>query len=67
MTQRPRRNRATQGIRSMAREIDLSPRNLVWPVFIEDGIHLNDVGRKEWTRVIKPHVDKEAARKDACR
>lgn len=37
------------------------------PVFVEDGIHLNDVGRKEWTRVIKPQVDKEAARKDACR
>jgi len=37
------------------------------PVFVEDGIHLNDVGRKEWTRVIKPLVDKEAVRKDACR
>jgi lysophospholipase L1-like esterase len=35
--------------------------------YIEDGIHLNTDGRSEWTRTIKPYVDKEAARKDACK
>ena len=35
--------------------------------YIEDGIHLNTDGRSEWTAAIKPFVDKEAARKDACK
>jgi hypothetical protein len=35
--------------------------------YIEDGIHLNTAGRSEWTQTIKPHVDREAARKDACK
>ena len=35
--------------------------------YIEDGIHLNTEGRSEWTRTIKPYVDKEAARKGACK
>jgi hypothetical protein len=35
--------------------------------YIEDGIHLNTDGRSEWTRTVKPFVDKEAARKDACK
>ncbi len=35
--------------------------------YIEDGIHLNTEGRSEWTGTIKPFVDREAARKDACR
>lgn len=34
--------------------------------YIEDGIHLNTDGRSEWTATIKPYVDKEAARRDAC-
>jgi hypothetical protein len=35
--------------------------------YIEDGIHLNTDGRSEWTGTIKPYVDKEAARRDACK
>jgi hypothetical protein len=35
--------------------------------YIEDGIHLNTDGRSDWTGTIKPYVDKEAARRDACK
>lgn len=34
---RPRRNRRTEAIRSMVRETSLSPANLIYPYFIEDG------------------------------
>jgi len=37
------------------------------PIFVADGIHLNPEGYSIWTRIIKPYVDKEAARKNACK
>ncbi len=37
MRQRPRRNRATGGIRRMVQEAELRASNLVWPVFVEEG------------------------------
>lgn len=35
--QRPRRNRASAGIRGLVRETHLSPANLVWPMFVTEG------------------------------
>lgn len=37
MNRRPRRNRQSEAIRSMVRETSLSPDNLVYPIFLEDG------------------------------
>ena len=37
LTDRPRRNRASQGLRDLVSETALSPRNLVQPLFIIDG------------------------------
>jgi lysophospholipase L1-like esterase len=36
------------------------------PIYREDGIHLNEEGYGIITRIIKPYVDKESARGDAC-
>jgi lysophospholipase L1-like esterase len=36
------------------------------PVYVHDGIHMNADGYAGWTRIIKPYVDKEAARKTSC-
>lgn len=36
-TNRPRRLRATPGIRNMVRETSLSPADFIWPVFVMDG------------------------------
>ncbi len=36
------------------------------PVYVQDGIHMNADGYAGWTRIIKPYVDKEAARTNAC-
>lgn len=36
------------------------------PLYIPDGIHLTPEGFEIWTRIVKPHVDKEAARTNAC-
>lgn len=36
------------------------------PIFVPDGIHLSPEGYRIWTRIIKPYVDKEAARQNAC-
>jgi lysophospholipase L1-like esterase len=36
------------------------------PVYVPDGIHMNADGYAGWTRIIKPYVDKEAARPSAC-
>lgn len=37
LTQRPRRNRRTAALRAFARETSLSPANLVWPLFVQEG------------------------------
>jgi porphobilinogen synthase len=37
MLQRPRRNRRTRALRGLARETSLSPENLVWPLFVQEG------------------------------
>src|SRR5687767_10867768 len=37
MLQRPRRNRATPAIRSLVRETTLEPRNLILPLFVQEG------------------------------
>ena len=37
MISRPRRNRASYSIRSLAAETELSQQHLVWPVFVQDG------------------------------
>ena len=37
MTIRPRRNRLTPGIRSLVRETQIQPANLVWPTFVQEG------------------------------
>ncbi|HTM44525.1 MAG TPA: porphobilinogen synthase [Polyangiaceae bacterium] len=37
MLSRPRRNRAHLGVRSLIREATLSPSNLVWPLFVQEG------------------------------
>jgi len=37
MISRPRRNRASYSIRSLATETELSPQHFVWPVFVQDG------------------------------
>ncbi len=34
---RPRRLRATPALRALVRETDLSPRNLIWPIFLMQG------------------------------
>jgi len=34
---RPRRNRATESIRSLVRETTLTPSDLIWPLFVVDG------------------------------
>jgi len=34
---RPRRNRATESIRSLVRETTLAPSDLIWPLFVVDG------------------------------
>jgi hypothetical protein len=36
------------------------------PLYIADGIHLTPEGFEIWTRIVKPHVLKEAARTNAC-
>lgn len=36
------------------------------PLYIPDGIHLTPEGYVLWTKIIKPYVDKEAARTNAC-
>ena len=38
MRRRPRRNRSNQGIRAMVEETKLSTENLIYPLFIEDGV-----------------------------
>ena len=38
MRRRPRRNRSNQGIRAMVEETKLSKENLIYPLFIEDGV-----------------------------
>ena len=40
MTQRPRRNRLNPAIRGMIRETQVSPANLVWPAFVQEGTNL---------------------------
>ncbi len=37
LTHRPRRNRRTQAIRDLIRETELSPRDLILPVFVQEG------------------------------
>jgi porphobilinogen synthase len=37
ITQRPRRNRATKAIRALTHETDVSPANLVLPLFVQEG------------------------------
>ena len=37
MINRPRRNRLTTGIRSLIRETQVQPANLVWPTFVQEG------------------------------
>jgi hypothetical protein len=37
------------------------------PIYVPDGIHMTPEGYALWTRIIKPYVDKEAARPNACR
>ena len=37
MINRPRRNRLTPGIRSLVRETQVQPANLVWPTFVQEG------------------------------
>ena len=37
MINRPRRNRLTEGIRSLVCETTVQPRNLVWPAFVQEG------------------------------
>jgi len=37
LTQRPRRNRSSAGVREMAAEAVLRPANLVWPMFVHEG------------------------------
>lgn len=37
MIDRPRRNRVSPGIRDMVAETRLTPANLVWPVFVQEG------------------------------
>ena len=34
---RPRRNRLTKGIRNLVSETTVQPKNLVWPVFVQEG------------------------------
>jgi hypothetical protein len=36
------------------------------PIYRPDGIHLTPEGYAIWTRIIRPYVDKEAARTNAC-
>jgi lysophospholipase L1-like esterase len=36
------------------------------PLYIPDGIHLTPEGYVIWTGIIKPYVEKEAARTNAC-
>ena len=40
MHQRPRRNRLNPAIRGMIRESQISPANLVWPAFVQEGNNL---------------------------
>lgn len=37
------------------------------PVYVADGIHMNADGYADWTRAIKPYVEKETARANACK
>ncbi len=37
MLPRPRRNRASQFVRALVRETELTAQHLVWPVFVQDG------------------------------
>jgi porphobilinogen synthase len=37
MLRRPRRNRRTASLRDLARETDLSPRNFIYPLFVQEG------------------------------
>lgn len=39
MEHRPRRNRRSKAIRSLVRETSLSPRDLILPLFVQDGEH----------------------------
>lgn len=36
------------------------------PIYVPDGIHMTPEGYAAWTRIIKPYVAKEAARRNAC-
>ena len=36
------------------------------PVYVPDGIHMNAEGYAGWTQIVKPYVDKETARPNAC-
>ena len=40
MIQRPRRNRLNPAIRGLVRESMVSPANLVWPAFVQEGNNL---------------------------
>ena len=40
MIQRPRRNRLNPAIRGLIRETVVSPANLVWPAFVQEGNNL---------------------------
>ncbi|MFP6637099.1 MAG: porphobilinogen synthase [Nitrospinaceae bacterium] len=40
MNQRPRRNRLNPAIRGLIRETSVSPANLVWPAFVQEGNNL---------------------------
>ena len=39
---RPRRNRLTKGIRNLVSETTVQPKNLVWPVFVQEGKNLRN-------------------------
>ena len=40
LIQRPRRLRISSGIRDLVRETELSPRDLVYPIFVVPGVHI---------------------------
>ena len=42
LIQRPRRLRISSGIRDLVRETELSPRDLVYPIFVVPGVHIKE-------------------------
>jgi porphobilinogen synthase len=42
LTERPRRNRRNESLRSLVRETTLNASNLVWPVFVKDGVRVEE-------------------------